>query len=332
LADQGRSSITTSTDTRKSIAPSGSRLSLQRREARLAWLLVAPAILIVMGLVVIPVLWNLAMSFQRIRLIELQSFNFLSTDVSLENFRRVTGLSRFWEVARTTVAYTFFGTVLSIGMGMWAALVVKKAFIGRSAVRGLMLFPYVAPVIAVTFVWKIMLNPSFGVTNHWLEALGVQPIDFLGRRDFVLSIFGWEVTAPVALAAVIAFEAWRYFPFAFLFILARLQALPAELDEAAKVDGATLSQRFFYVTLPQMRGVLSVLFLLRFIWTFNKFDDVQLLTGGAAGTEVITVSIVDWLQGRSDVGSAAALGVILALILVVLLFVYFKWFFEEETE
>jgi len=74
-----------------------------------------------------------------------------------------------------------------------------------------------------------------------------------------------------------------------------------------------------------------VLFLLRFIWTFNKFDDVQLLTGGAAGTEVITVSIVDWLQGRSDVGSAAALGVILAVILVMLLFVYFKWFFEEET-
>ena len=306
-------------------------MTLQRREARLAWFLVLPAVLIVLGLVVIPVLWNVAMSFQRIRLIELQTFNFLSTDVSLENFRRVTGLSRFWEVVRTTVSYTFFGTILSIGMGMWAALVVKKAFIGRSLVRGLMLFPYVAPVIAVTFVWKIMLNPSFGITNHWLDIFGVQPINFLGRRDFTLDLFGWELNAPVALAVVIAFEAWRYFPFAFLFILARLQALPAELDEAAKVDGATLSQRFFYVTLPQMKGVLSVLFLLRFIWTFNKFDDVKLLTGGAAGTEVITVSIVDWLQGRSDVGSAAALGVILAVILVMLLFVYFKWFFEEET-
>ena len=75
-----------------------------------------------------------------------------------------------------------------------------------------------------------------------------------------------------------------------------------------------------------------MLFLLRFIWTFNKFDDVELLTGGAAGTEVITVSIVDWVQGRSDIGSAAALGVILALILVVLLFIYFRWFFEEDTE
>ncbi len=323
--------MTTATETPTPPPQTRSRMSLQRREARLAWVLVAPAIIIVLGLVVIPVLWNVAMSFQRIRLIELQTFNFFDTDVSLENFRRVTGISRFWEVVRTTVGYTFFGTVISITMGMWAALVVKKAFIGRSLVRGLMLFPYVAPVIAVTFVWKIMLNPSFGIANHWMEAIGIQPIDFLGRRDFDLSIFGFELNAPVALAAVIAFEAWRYFPFAYLFLLARLQALPSELDEAAKVDGATLSQRFFYVTLPQMRGVISVLFLLRFIWTFNKFDDVELLTGGAAGTEVITVSIVDWVQGRNDIGSAAALGVILALILVVLLFIYFRYFFEEDT-
>ena len=306
-------------------------MSLQRREARLAWVLVAPAIIIVLGLVVIPVLWNVAMSFQRIRLIELQTFNFLDTDVSLENFRRVTGISRFWEVVRTTVGYTFFGTILSITMGRSAQSGQDRRSLGRSVVRGLMLFPYVAPVIAVTFVWKIMLNPSFGITNHWMDILGIQPIDFLGRRDFDLSILGWNLNAPVALAVVVAFEAWRYFPFAYLFLLARLQALPTELDEAAKVDGATLSQRFFFVTLPQMRGVLSVLFLLRFIWTFNKFDDVKLLTGGAAGTEVITVSIVDWVQGRSDIGSAAALGVILALILVVLLFIYFKWFFEEET-
>jgi multiple sugar transport system permease protein len=81
-----------------------------------------------------------------------------------------------------------------------------------------------------------------------------------------------------------------------------------------------------------MRGVLSVLFLLRFIWTFNKFDDVYLLTGGSAGTEVITVKIVDWLRGRSDIGSAAALSIVLALVLLVLLGIYFKWFYEEEGD
>ncbi|MCP4968222.1 MAG: sugar ABC transporter permease [bacterium] len=306
--------------------------TLAQREARLGWLLVTPAVIIVLVLVVFPVVWNIMLSFQRVLVRDLQTVNFLSLDLSLGNYKRVVGVRDFWETLRTTLAYAFFGTILSIAMGMWAALVVKKAFIGRSAVRGLMLFPYIAPVIAVTFLWRIMLNPQFGIVNEWLDAAGVERIDFLGRRSFELGIFGWTLTLPVALTSVIIFEGWRYFPFAFLFLLARLQAMPAELEEAAMVDGATISQRFRYVTMPQMRGVLSVLFLLRFIWTFNKFDDVYLLTGGSAGTEVITVKIVDWLRGRSDIGSAAALSIILAVVLLVLLAIYFKWFYEEEGD
>ncbi|MCP4306851.1 MAG: sugar ABC transporter permease [bacterium] len=306
--------------------------TLAQREARLGWLLVTPAVIIVLILVVFPVVWNIMLSFQRVLVRDLQTVNFLSLDLSLGNYKRVVGVRDFWETLRTTLAYAFFGTILSIAMGMWAALVVKKAFIGRSAVRGLMLFPYIAPVIAVTFLWRIMLNPQFGIVNEWLDAAGVERIDFLGRRSFELGIFGWTLTLPVALTSVIIFEGWRYFPFAFLFLLARLQAMPAELEEAAMVDGATISQRFRYVTMPQMRGVLSVLFLLRFIWTFNKFDDVYLLTGGSAGTEVITVKIVDWLRGRSDIGSAAALSIILAVVLLVLLAIYFKWFYEEEGD
>ncbi len=308
------------------------KVTLAGREARLAWVLVTPALLIVFVLVVFPVVWNLLLSLQRVRLRDLQTIDFLSLDLSLDNFDRVIGVRDFWDTLRTTIAYAFFGTVLSIAMGIWAALVVKKAFIGRSLVRGLMLFPYVAPVIAVTFLWRIMLNPQFGIVNEWIDGAGMQRIDFLGRRSFELGIFGWDITLPVALTAVIVFEAWRYFPFAFLFILARLQAMPQDLEEAAMVDGATISQRFRYVTMPQLRGVLSVLFVLRFIWTFNKFDDVYLLTGGSAGTEVITVKIVDWLQGRADVGSAAALSIVLAIVLMVLLAVYFKWFYEEEGD
>jgi multiple sugar transport system permease protein len=306
--------------------------TLAQREARLGWLLVTPAVIIVLILVVFPVGWNIMLSFQRVLVRDLQTVNFLSLDLSLDNYKRVIGVRDFWETLRTTLAYAFFGTTLSIAMGMWAALVVKKAFIGRSAVRGLMLFPYIAPVIAVTFLWRIMLNPQFGIVNEWLDAAGIQRMDFLGRRSFELGIFGWTLTLPVALTSVIIFEGWRYFPFAFLFILARLQAMPFELEEAAMVDGATISQRFRYVTMPQRRGVLSVLFLLRFIWTFNKFDDVYLLTGGSAGTEVITVKIVDWLRGRSDIGSAAALSIILAAVLLVLLGIYFKWFYEEEGD
>lgn len=308
------------------------RITLAQREARLGWLLVTPAVIIVLILVVFPVVWNMLLSLQRVRVRDLQTINFFSLDVSLDNFDRVIGVRDFWETLRTTLAYAFFGTVLSMVGGLWAALVVKKAFIGRSLVRGLMLFPYIAPVIAVTFLWRIMLNPQFGIVNVWIDNLGVERIDFLGRRSFELGIFGWSLTLPVALTSVIVFEAWRYFPFAFLFILARLQAMPSELDEAAMVDGATISQRFRHVTLPQLKGVLSVLFVLRFIWTFNKFDDIFLLTGGSAGTEVITVKIVDWLRGRADIGSAAALSIVLAAVLLVLLGIYFKWFYEEEGD
>ena len=122
-----------------------------------------------------------------------------------------------------------------------------------------------------------------------------------------------------------------WFPFAFLFILAALQSQSEEIEEAALVDGATISQRFWYITIPALKPVLSVLFLLRFIWTFNKFDDIFLLTGGGAGTKVITVKIVDWLLGRGDVGAAAALGLILAAILGVVVGLYFKFFYVEDT-
>ena len=325
--------MTATTTERKKQKPKRRRSTLARQEARLGWILVLPAALIVLALVLFPVLWNISLSLQKIRLVELRDFGIFDlNNPTLDNFARVVATRGFWELTRTTLIYTVGGTVLSMAMGLWAALVVRKAFIGRSLVRGLMLFPYVAPVIAVTFVWRIMLSPSFGVVNEWITSGGGSSIDFLGRRSLPINLLGWEFELPLALTTVIIFEAWRYFPFAFLFILARLQAMSGELDEAAMVDGATLTQRFWYVTLPQLRGVFSVLFLLRFIWTFNKFDDIFLLTGGSAGTKVITVQIVEWLRGRGDIGAAAALGLVLAAILIVLLIIYFKWFYEEDTE
>lgn len=307
------------------------RNTLARREARLGWILVTPAAIIVLALVIFPILWNVSLSLQRLRLIELQHVNFFRFTPTLRNFNIVVGVRDFWQVVTTTFAYTILGTILSMAMGLWAALIVRRKFAGRSLVRGLLLFPYVAPVIAAAFVWQLMLNQQFGVANEWIAALGGQRIDFLGTRSIELALLGISLKFPLALTMVILFEGWRYFPFAFLFILAALQSMPGELDEAAQVDGATLSQRFWYITLPQLRGVFSVLFLLRFIWTFNKFDDIFLLTGGAAGTEVITVKIIEWLRGRGDIGAAAALGLILAAVLIILLFIYFRWFYEEEA-
>ena len=124
---------------------------------------------------------------------------------------------------------------------------------------------------------------------------------------------------------VILFEAWRYFPFAFLFILARFQAIPREMYEAADVDGASPLQRFWHITLPQLVGILSTLFLLRFIWTFNKFDDIFLLTGGAAGTKTLTVQVYDQAFALADLGAGAAVAVVLFLILAIFMTLYFRY-------
>jgi multiple sugar transport system permease protein len=305
---------------------------MARSESRFGVALILPAVLVVAVLVVFPLLWNVSLSFQKARLIDIQDVGILGADWTTKNYDTVVGVRDFWPVLQTTFIYTIGGTILSILMGLVAALSLKGAFRGRALVRGVVLFPYVVPVIAAAFVWQVMLNPQFGIVNEWLGWFGIPAIDFLRTRSYELSVFGlFTLTIPLALTTVIFFEGWRYFPFAFLFILAALQSMPKEIDEAAYVDGATLSQKFRYVTLPALLPVISVLFLLRFIWTFNKFDDVFLLTGGAADTEVITVKIVDWMIGRGNVGAAAALGMILAAILVVVVGLYFKFFYQEDA-
>lgn len=304
--------------------------TLARREARLAYLLLAIPLLIILLLVILPLLWNILLSFREIRLIELRNVNLFSGEFTLRNYQKVVGGRNFWPLLRTTFIYAFFGTALPILMGLAAAMLARDVFIGRPLFRAAMLLPYIAPVVAVSFVWTVMLNTQYGIVNYWLDELGFQRISFLSQRSATLNLFGWQVEWPVALSMVILFQGWRYFPFAFLFFLARLQSIPEEQYEAAKVDGATLTQRFRYITLPELRFVMGTLILLRFIWTFNKFEDVFLLTGGAAGTQILTVDIYNWLFGRSDVGAAAALSIVLALILAVMLFIYFRWFFTEE--
>jgi multiple sugar transport system permease protein len=310
----------------------GKKSGLQKRESRLGVTLMLPTVLVLLVLFLFPLIWNFALSLQPARLINIREVSLVGFTPSLKNFELVLSDNEFWPVLRTTFVYTIGGSVLSILMGLWAALTLQSSFKGRSIVRGLVLFPYVVPVIAAAFVWQVMLNPNFGIVNVWLERFGFDAIDFLGTRSYDLSVFGlFTLSIPLALITVIVFEAWRYFPFAFLFILAALQSQSGEINEAAEVDGATISQRFRYITLPSLAPVISVLFLLRFIWTFNKFDDIFLLTGGGAGTKVITVKIIDWLIGRGNVGAAAALGIILAAILSVVVAIYYKFFYVEES-
>ncbi|MET7463131.1 sugar ABC transporter permease [Nonomuraea sp. NPDC005501] len=297
--------------------------TLRQQEGRAGLALISPTLVITVVVVVLPLLWAIMLAFQDVRLINIRSKG-LFGDYTLENFRYVISEPGFWTALVNTLVYTVAGTALSIVVGLVTALALRDRFRGRTLVRASILVPYVAPVVAVAFLWETMLNPQYGIVNTWLS----QPIAFLSQAKG--TFLGVEV--PVALLTVIAFEAWRYFPFAFLFILARLQALPADLEEAALVDGATPTQRFRHVVLPQLARVIALLAVLRFVFTFTKFDDVYLLTGGGAGTEVVSVRVYNFLTARDDIGASAAQAIVLAVVLVVFLVLYLRFFAGGERE
>jgi multiple sugar transport system permease protein len=294
--------------------------------------MLAPTFTLVLVLVIFPVIWNLWLSLKPVSLGDLRGSSLWRFNLTLENYERVFGDPQFVAALVTTLVYTIAGSTLSVLLGLMAALLVHGEFPGRGLVRGLFISPYIAPVVAVTFTWSFILDPQLGVFN-WVgvdTGLLAQPIPFLSQRWWELDLIGMRVRIPLALTSVILFEGWRYFPFAFLFVLARLQAIPDELYQAASVDGASPLQRFRHITLPQIAGVLSTLFLFRFIWTFNKFDDIFLLTRGQAGTKVLTIKVYDYAFGEFNIGASSAVAMVLFGVLSVFLFVYFRWIARED--
>ncbi len=236
-----------------------------------------------------------------------------------ENFAKVFDGDEFWSVLWVTIFYTVFGTIGALLVGLFAAMLLNKSFRGQGILRGLYLFPYVAPVIAVAFTWVTLFDPFSGSANALLIQMGVtdEAINFFGQR-------------PLALIMVTVFEIWRYFPLSFLFILARMQAIDTDMYEAADMDGASPFQKFWYLSLPQLLGILSVLFLLRFIWTFNKFDDIFLLTGGNAGTRTLTVNVYEQAFAISNIGAGAAVAVVIFACLLAFSFFFFRYISQEE--
>ncbi|HEX8761669.1 MAG TPA: sugar ABC transporter permease [Pseudonocardiaceae bacterium] len=304
-----------------------------QRDARAGRTLLAPTLIVVVLVIVIPIAWTIVLAFQDLRLISLRRRGLMG-DFTLDNLTGVFTSPGFYNALTTTLLYSVVGTAASIGIGLVAALALRGWFRGRAVARGFMLLPYVAPVVAVTFVWQTMLNPQFGIVNEiGTSVFGwTNPIAFLTQRSAEVSLFELEFDVPVALLTVMAFQAWRYFPFAFLFLTARMTAIPAELEEAARIDGATPTQRFRHVIWPQLLPVVALLTVLRFIFTFNEFDDIYLLTGGGAGTEVISVRVYDLLTARGDIGAASAQALVLSLMLVVLLGIYFRFFGRHLQE
>ena len=292
--------------------------SMRAQEARLAWMLIFPTALIVLGIVVFPAFFSIWVSFHDIGLHNLNDV-FHAPFVGWENYQKVFDDFAFkfqglqsWGAAVTSVVYSFAGTTLTLIVGLIAALLLNRPFRGRGLTRAIFLFPYVAPVVSIAFVWRWLLDPRpSGVLN-----------DILMRLNIIELPMAYLATRGLALLIVILFEAWRYFPFAMLMILARLQAIDNTLYEAAEVDGANALKKFWYITLPELRYVIGAIFLLRLMWTFNKFDDIFLLTGGGFGTKVLPVLTYEFSFRLFDFGRGAATAMILLIILVIFIVFY----------
>ena len=245
---------------RRAAAPTGKRRTLRQREARLGVWLMSPTLIIVLVIVIVPLLWSILISFQHLRLIDVGTAP-LFQPLTLANYERVLGSGAFWASLVVTFVYTLGSVVLAISLGLLAAVALRRPFRGRTFVRAAMLLPYVAPVVAVTFIWKTMLNPQFGIVNVFGQSfLGWErPVPFLSQARGEVSLLGLEIPVPTALLTVIVFEGWRYFPFAFLFLMARLEAMSYEPEEAALVDGATPWQNFWHIVFPQLVPIIALL-------------------------------------------------------------------------
>jgi multiple sugar transport system permease protein len=281
-------------------------------------MLILPTAVIVFGLVIFPAVFSIWISFHDVGLNNLNNV-FNTPFVAWDNYWGVINDFAFkfqgmqsWGAAVTSIVYSFTATALTVVVGLVAAILLNRPFRGRGMARAVFLIPYVAPIISVAFVWRWILDPRpSGVLNDILLKLGVidLPIAYLAERG-------------LALLIVIFFEAWRYFPFAMLMILARLQAIDETLYEAAEVDGANTWAKFIYITLPELRFILGAIFLLRLMWTFNKFDDIFLLTGGGFGTKVLPVLTYEFSFRLFDFGRGAATAMILLVILIIFMAFY----------
>ena len=302
--------------------------SLHASETRLAWSLLLPTLLIVFGLVLFPTFFSIWISFRDVGLHNLNNVfhapfvgwnNYISVfkDFAFK-YQSPTNLG----AALTSIVYSFASSILTIVIGLCAALLLNEPIRGRGMARAVFLFPYVAPIVSVAFVWRWILDPRpSGVAN-----------DLLIRIGLIDKPLGYLSTPGLALLLIIIFEAWRYFPFAMLMILARLQAVDDTLYEAAKVDGASAFQRFWFITIPELKYVLGAIFLLRLMWTFNKFDDIFLLTSGGFGTRVLPVLTYEFSFRIYDFGRGAAAAMILLLTLIIFMTIYIATVMKNVEE
>ncbi len=280
---------------------------MSARTARL--LLLAPAALLVLVVVGLPVLRVLQLSLMRV---DLEGGISLAWG-GLEAYERLWGDARYWTCLRNTAVFTGASVALETALGVAFALVLHRRFPGRGALRAVVLLPWALPTAVMALAWAWIFNDAFGVANDLLQRLGLleRPVAWLGEPG-------------AAMLVLVLADVWKTTPFVALVVLAGLQGIPENVLEAARVDGLTAWQRFRHVTLPLLAPALLVAVLFRAVQAYGAFDLVYVMTGGGPGGSTETVSLYAFQHYFRYLdfayGSAVAVqGVLLALLPLALL-------------
>ena len=272
------------------------------------YLLILPALLVISFVILYPVVEAIKTSFYAVTIAA-------STEgakfVGLKNYTRILSKPIFWHQLWVTFLYTFGTVVLSYLAGLLTALLVEKPFRGRSLVRTLLLMPWILPHVVIATVFIFLYDFQFGVINYMLSIFGAQPIQWLSDPFW-------------ALPAVIIATSWSQYPIAFIMLLAGLLMIPAELYEAAEIDGANKPQLFWHITMPGLKPITIVIILLFTIWNFKRFDYIFVMTGGGPLNATETLIIETYLRAFKfwEVGYATALGTITLIISILFTIIY----------
>lgn len=270
-----------------------------------------PALVVTAAVILFPVLQTAWMSLHDFVLFRPRDVPF----IGLGNFERMWNDEVFW----ISLGHSFLWIALVVGfqflLGLGAALLLNQSFWWRGLARSLVVVPWALPSVIIGLMWTWMYDFNVGVINDGLIRLGLisEPVAWLARPD-------------TAFYAVIVALIWQGFPFFAVVVLAGLQTIPAELYEAAEIDGASRFQKLVYVTLPSISEVIATALLLRTIWVANSLDVILVMTGGGPGYATHTLPLYAFLKAYSgmEFGYGAALALVLTALLLVVVFVYVR--------
>jgi trehalose/maltose transport system permease protein len=294
------------------------RTKLQRRQARLAWVLLLPALAAVAFVAIYPLGKTVYDSFTDQQFLAgLEPTRW----VGLDNYRDLWHDSAFRDSVWTTIKFTLITVAFEFVLGLIIAIVVNSSFKGRGVMRAVMLVPWAIPTVVAAQMWKWMLDDVFGVVN-----------DFGVRLHLLDHSRAWISDPSTSLGAVCAVDIWKTTPFVALLLLAGLQVIPSDLYEAAEVDGAGKLLQFWRITLPLLRPAILVTLIFRTLDALRVFDVFYVFFGSRPDTQTMAIYDQSTIVGDGYVGYGAAVSVAIFLIisLFVVIYVTFMRVTEEE--